>query len=382
MSTITTINSGDQISNSRTDINNNFANLNSDKVETSAIDTDTALAANSDTKIPSQKAVKAYIDTSGGANASETVRGIVEEATDAEVTAGTATGGTGAKLFVTPTKLITRLTPDVQTFNTSNTWTKPTRPATAKVFVQVWGGGGSGGKGNSSAASGGGGGGAYVEGWFALSELGGTETVTIGAGGTAISSVDVQGNDGGTTTFGSWLTVYGGGGGGCRSGASGGGGGGGGTYSVGLTGPATGSASSVGGNGGGQLGGAGGAADANGGDSTFGGGGGAGGGTSGTPNGGYSVYGGGGGGRGFDGAGGSSSGVGGKSIHGGGGGGGGCTSGAGSTGGTSSTGGAGGAGGFAGNNAVDGLAPGGGGGGSSSGTSGAGGTGRVIVTVF
>lgn len=37
--------------------------------------------------------------------ASETELGIVEEATDAEVTAGTATGATGAKLFVTPAKL-------------------------------------------------------------------------------------------------------------------------------------------------------------------------------------------------------------------------------------------------------------------------------------
>lgn len=42
-------------------------------------------------------------------DASETVAGKVEEATDAEVTAGTATGGTGAKLFVSPAKLATRL---------------------------------------------------------------------------------------------------------------------------------------------------------------------------------------------------------------------------------------------------------------------------------
>lgn len=40
-------------------------------------------------------------------NASETVKGIVEEATDTEVTAGTATGATGAKLFITPAKLLT-----------------------------------------------------------------------------------------------------------------------------------------------------------------------------------------------------------------------------------------------------------------------------------
>lgn len=102
MASITTINSGDLITNSRSDINTNFANLNSDKIETSYIDTDISLAANSDSKIATQKAVKTYIDTSGGANASTTVRGIVEEATAAEILAGTATGATGARLFVNP----------------------------------------------------------------------------------------------------------------------------------------------------------------------------------------------------------------------------------------------------------------------------------------
>lgn len=62
MATITTIAAGDSITNSRSDINTNFANLNSDKIETSVIDTDTALSANSDSKIPTQKAVKAYVD--------------------------------------------------------------------------------------------------------------------------------------------------------------------------------------------------------------------------------------------------------------------------------------------------------------------------------
>lgn len=109
MTTINTINANDQISDSRTDINTNFQNLNTDKIETSAIDTDTALAANSDSKIPSQKAIKTYVDTQSGANATESVRGVVEEATDAETTAGTATGSTGAKLFITPAKLLTYL---------------------------------------------------------------------------------------------------------------------------------------------------------------------------------------------------------------------------------------------------------------------------------
>jgi hypothetical protein len=109
MSTITTIQSSDLITDSRADINNNFSALNNDKIETSYLDTDTSLTANSDTKIATQKAVKAYVDSGGQQNASETVRGLVEEATDAEVTAGTATGGTGAKLVVTPTKLLTYL---------------------------------------------------------------------------------------------------------------------------------------------------------------------------------------------------------------------------------------------------------------------------------
>jgi hypothetical protein len=51
---------------------------------------------------------KKYADDlaiAGAPNASETVKGIVEEATDAEVAAGTAAGATGARLFVNPAKL-------------------------------------------------------------------------------------------------------------------------------------------------------------------------------------------------------------------------------------------------------------------------------------
>jgi len=44
-----------------------------------------------------------------GGDASETSKGFVEEATDAEMLAGTAVGGTGAKLFVNPAKLLTLL---------------------------------------------------------------------------------------------------------------------------------------------------------------------------------------------------------------------------------------------------------------------------------
>lgn len=115
MSTLTTIQSTDIIANSRTDINNNFSALNTDKEEVTNKSTDTAMTANSDTLYPSQKATKAYADSVAGANASETVKGNVEEATTAQITAGTDTGETGARTFVTPSKMnaqILALAPD------------------------------------------------------------------------------------------------------------------------------------------------------------------------------------------------------------------------------------------------------------------------------
>jgi hypothetical protein len=184
MASITTINGSDNISTSDTVINTNFSNLNSDKIETSTLDTDTTLAANSDSKIPTQKAVKTYVDAGGNVNASETTKGIVEEATDAEVTAGTATGATGAKLFVTPAKLATRIigltNPVIITYLSAAspaTWTKPVGLKYIIAEVQGAGGNGAGGSG------GGGGGGAYEKKVIAAASLGTTETVTIGAGG-------------------------------------------------------------------------------------------------------------------------------------------------------------------------------------------------------
>lgn len=68
MTTITSLVGTDGITtaNSMTKINTNFANLNSDKIETSTLDTDTSLTANSDSKIATQKAIKAYVDALGG----------------------------------------------------------------------------------------------------------------------------------------------------------------------------------------------------------------------------------------------------------------------------------------------------------------------------
>jgi hypothetical protein len=105
MSTITTINEGDSITSSRSDINQNFANLNADKIENSVLDTDTTLSNNSDSKIATQAAVKAYVDAGGNVNASDTNKGIVEIATQAEIDAGTTTGGSGALLVVPSDKV-------------------------------------------------------------------------------------------------------------------------------------------------------------------------------------------------------------------------------------------------------------------------------------
>lgn len=110
---ITTIQSTDLITNSRADINNNFDSLLVNKIETDVLTTDSTFTAASDSKIPSQLAVKQYVDAGGNVNASTTAKGIVEQATEAEVLAGTATGTTGASLFVNPSNLAARLSSSV-----------------------------------------------------------------------------------------------------------------------------------------------------------------------------------------------------------------------------------------------------------------------------
>lgn len=257
---------------------------------------------------------------------------------------------------------------NVQIFNTSGTWTKPSAGTIA--FIQAWGAGGAGGRDGSANRGAGGGGGGYIERWILLSSLPETVSVVVGAGGPSLpSGANNSGAAGGNTTFGSFVTAYGGGGGGGNLGVQPGGGGGGGMVSAGVT-----ATSGTGGNGGqprsstignggdpgginfdgGGGGGSGGAVGGSGGMATFGGGGGGGGGATEGGSGGGSVYGGGGGGgaSGF-----ATGGVGGVSLFGG----------------------NGGSGGYDG---VSGSQPGGGGGGATGGTSGAGGDGRVIVTVF
>lgn len=97
------------------------------------------------------------------------------------------------------------LSPFSKTFTASGTWTKP--PGYRTCGGIAWSGGNSGERtGAASVSIGGGGGGCWP---FVLNaaDLGATETVTIGAGGAAVTTVAV-GNVGGNTSFGSWFTVW------------------------------------------------------------------------------------------------------------------------------------------------------------------------------
>lgn len=275
------------------------------------------------------------------------------------------TAGTGIEINATSNTIIstggTPPTANTQTFNSSGTWTKPSGNY-ASYKVRIWGGGGSGGKGQAAGAAGGGGGGGYWEEIGSLSDLGSTETVTIGAGG-ASRTTRATGAAGGSSSFtrsnSTTLNSYGGGGGDADNSGGATGGGGGSFITTGVSGGSSGAA-------GGYDAGAGGLGGATSGNS------GARGGTGG----------GGGGGSSGDGAG--VNGGGGASVWGGGGGGAGAedsSPGPGS-GGASVYGGNGGAGAFDANNATAGTQPGGGGGGCETGNSGAGGDGRVIVTVW
>ena len=261
----------------------------------------------------------------------------------------------------------------IQTFTTSGTWTKPA--VGYLTWAKCWGGGGSGGKGTTADAAHGGGGGGFQQRWFNTSDLGATETVTIGAGGASQTTASTVGNDGGNTTFGSWLTAYGGGGGGGGSSLYGGGAGGafgkgangntsgvGGDYPSGNSySPTAGETSTLVGWGGRNN------------SSTI----------AYPPGNGTSETSGGGGGATNTGAAGNVT-AGGNAINGGGGGGAGAedSSPGPSAGGTSLNGGNGGAGAYDANNATAGSQPGGGGGGSETGNSGAGGDGKCEILTF
>ena len=235
---------------------------------------------------------------------------------------------------------------NTQTFNSSSTWTKPAGySANSRVHIECWGGGGSGSRVNATNSSNGNGGGGagYNSRWLTLSQMGATETITVGAGGAA-TTVAGNGNTGGNSSVGSLITAYGGGGANASTNSTGGGGG---QLSAGAAGGVRGNPSF--GAGGCDVQGA----------------------SPGVP---AWITGG---------SGGTNAVAGASSVWGGGGGGGGFGTTATNIGGTSSFAGNGGAGSSASGVAgVAGTAPGGGGGAGNNANSGAGAAGRVIITVF
>lgn len=134
----------------------------------------------------------------------------------------TSQGAGNRPIWADPDVPTSNATVNFQRFNSSGTWTKPAGlNGSSLVYVRVWHGGGSGQLGSSAA---GGGGGGYVEAWFTLSQLGSTETVTIGAGGASRVGSNANGANGGLSSFGSLVTNgQAGGGGATGTGGDGGG---------------------------------------------------------------------------------------------------------------------------------------------------------------
>lgn len=126
-------------------------------------------------------------------------------------------GGAGYVLVVTWTD--DHDIADAQIFEAgaAQTWTMPTSASIIQAVVVGSGGGGGAGAGNNASAAlgggGGGGGGSVGVGWILASELGATETVNVGAGGSPAS-------DGNQSDFGTNLYGYGGIAGGAGSGVN------------------------------------------------------------------------------------------------------------------------------------------------------------------
>lgn len=135
------------------------------------ISIDDTLAANLDTSIVSEKALRTYIDTQ-------------DAATEASALATMDTRQ--------PFRAFVR-------FTTSGTFNVPSDVST--VFVEVVGGGGGGAGGDNLSTSGGGGGGGEIRRAAVPVTPSAALTVTIGAGGAAGALGGNPGSDGGTTTF-------------------------------------------------------------------------------------------------------------------------------------------------------------------------------------
>lgn len=162
---------------SRLDISDSGVRLGGANTRVTTILDEDNMASDSATALASQQSIKAYCDA------------------------------TGAKLT------------DIKVYTSNDTWTKPAAfKANSSVVVYVTGGGGGGGGANQSGSgvavgSAGGGGGTSIK-HILNASLGATETVTVGAAGTAgVGSTTTNGGAGGSSSFGAHATATGGSGG-------------------------------------------------------------------------------------------------------------------------------------------------------------------------
>lgn len=135
--------------------------------------------------------------------------------------------GAGTKNIWQDVPAVAFKAPKIQSFTSSGTYT-PTTGMTSCTVEMVGAGGGGGGVGTTSfSAAAGGGAGGYIRASLTAAQVGSSQTVTIGAAGTAGPNTGGSGGTGGATSLGSLLSCNGGAGGGfaAANAANGGGGG-------------------------------------------------------------------------------------------------------------------------------------------------------------
>lgn len=149
--------------------------------------------------------------------AKSTTAGDMTYATGANALARLAIGSAGALLASTGSAPSWKsMAVTVREYGSGTTWSKPSGIWTLHIRLVGPGGGGGGAQCNvGDGAGAGGGAGGFAEAWKAAASLGATETVTVGAGGTAGANTGGNGGSasGNTVSFGSHASAAGGTGG-------------------------------------------------------------------------------------------------------------------------------------------------------------------------